>query len=128
MAGKKVLVVDDEAAILKVVAKRLETAGFAVSVAMDGEAALAHVRRDPPGGQGHHPPAALEAQHRSRVPERDSERRQLRQRHGRVDRRDDRQRGSRHVDDDGNGASHRLHDQHGRGDGRRSVRSQLDAQ
>ena len=47
-AMKKVLVVDDEAAILKVVAKRLETAGFAVSVAMDGEAALAHVRRDPP--------------------------------------------------------------------------------
>ena len=37
---RKVLLVDDEPSIVKMVAKRLEVAGFEVVVAMDGEEAL----------------------------------------------------------------------------------------
>ena len=45
---KTVLIVDDEPAILKIVSKRLETAGYRVVVAMDGESALARIRESAP--------------------------------------------------------------------------------
>jgi DNA-binding response OmpR family regulator len=44
MSGKpRILLVDDEPSLVKVVGKRLEVEGFDVSVAMDGEEALAQV-------------------------------------------------------------------------------------
>ena len=45
---RKILLVDDELNILKVVTKRLEVAGCQVAVAMDGETALMKVREAPP--------------------------------------------------------------------------------
>ncbi|MFQ5576203.1 MAG: winged helix-turn-helix domain-containing protein [Anaerolineae bacterium] len=49
MADKpRILVVDDEPNILEVVELYLQREGFAVSVAADGEAALAAIERDPP--------------------------------------------------------------------------------
>ena len=45
---RRVLVVDDEPNILKVVTKRLEVAGFATSVAMDGQTALRKACEEPP--------------------------------------------------------------------------------
>ena len=41
MAGRRVLLVDDEPTIVKMVGKRLELAGYDVLVAMDGEDAIA---------------------------------------------------------------------------------------
>ena len=46
--GITVLLVDDEAEFVDVLAERLEARGFDVSVAYDGDAALDRVRRDPP--------------------------------------------------------------------------------
>lgn len=49
MAGKvRVLIVDDEPSILKMVGKRLEVEGFEVQVAMDGEEGLAKAQAEPP--------------------------------------------------------------------------------
>ena len=50
MSGQKrrILLVDDETDIVKVVGRRLEAAGFEVSVAVDGQAALMKVREYPP--------------------------------------------------------------------------------
>lgn len=50
MAGqaRRILLVDDEQDIVKVLSKRLETAGFAVTTAADGEEALAKVRQEQP--------------------------------------------------------------------------------
>ena len=45
---RRVLVVDDEPSILKLVATRLQRAGFEVVVAMDGQAALMRVMEEPP--------------------------------------------------------------------------------
>ena len=45
---KTILVVDDEAKIVKLVRDYLERAGFAVHVAADGKAALAQARADKP--------------------------------------------------------------------------------
>jgi two-component system, OmpR family, alkaline phosphatase synthesis response regulator PhoP len=45
---KKVLLVDDEPSIVKVVGKRLEVAGYEVATAMDGQAALDRVRSEQP--------------------------------------------------------------------------------
>ncbi len=45
--SKKVLVVEDEAAILKLVATRLRLAGYEVVVAMDGQMALMKVLEEP---------------------------------------------------------------------------------
>ena len=47
-ARRRVLLVDDEPDVVKVVGKRLEAAGFHVDIAMDGQAALAKVRESPP--------------------------------------------------------------------------------
>ena len=44
----RLLLVDDEPSITKVVRKQLEVAGFEVAVAMDGLAALAAVQAQPP--------------------------------------------------------------------------------
>lgn len=44
----KILLVDDEPSIVKMVAKRLEVAGFEVVVAMDGEEALESARAQSP--------------------------------------------------------------------------------
>lgn len=43
-AKRKVLVVDDEPSIAKILRKQLEVAGFEVAVAVDGEEGLAKVR------------------------------------------------------------------------------------
>ncbi len=43
----RILLVDDEPAIVKVVSKRLEAEGFAVLTAMDGQEALATAHREP---------------------------------------------------------------------------------
>ncbi len=43
-----ILVVDDEPDIVKLVAKIMESRGYRVSIARDGEEALAAVHRDPP--------------------------------------------------------------------------------
>ena len=49
MADKpRVLLVDDEPSILKIVGKRLEVEGFEVLVAMDGQDALAKARTERP--------------------------------------------------------------------------------
>ena len=49
MAGKaRVLIVDDEPSILKMVGKRLEVEGFEVQVAMDGQEGLAKAQAEPP--------------------------------------------------------------------------------
>jgi two-component system phosphate regulon response regulator PhoB len=49
MADKpRVLLVDDEPSIVKMVGKRLETEGFQVSVAMDGQEALAKIQSEHP--------------------------------------------------------------------------------
>jgi len=48
MERKHILVVDDQASILKMVAKRLELVGFRVTVAMDGETALLKVSAERP--------------------------------------------------------------------------------
>ncbi len=48
MAKRRVLVVDDEPSILKLVATRLSLAGCEVAVAMDGPSALAKVLENPP--------------------------------------------------------------------------------
>lgn len=45
---KRILVVDDEAPIVKVVSKRLEIEGFAVSVAMDGQEGVRKARAELP--------------------------------------------------------------------------------
>ncbi len=45
---RRVLLVDDEPSIVKMVAKRLEVAGFEVLVAMDGEEALEKVKTSAP--------------------------------------------------------------------------------
>ncbi len=47
-AVTKILLVDDEPSLLKLVRKRLETENFLVEVAMDGEEALEQVRRRAP--------------------------------------------------------------------------------
>lgn len=47
-AQRRILLVDDEMAILKTVGKRLQVAGFRVSVSTDGQDALLKVREDPP--------------------------------------------------------------------------------
>jgi DNA-binding response OmpR family regulator len=47
-SAKRVLIVDDEPSMLKIIGKRREVAGFAVSVAMDGQAALIKVQQEPP--------------------------------------------------------------------------------
>ena len=44
----KILLVDDESAILEVFEKRLELEGYEVITAMDGEAALAKARQEKP--------------------------------------------------------------------------------
>jgi len=44
MQKRRILLVDDEPAIIKIVGKRLELAGYEVVVAMDGEEALAKAR------------------------------------------------------------------------------------
>jgi DNA-binding NtrC family response regulator len=46
--GISVLLVDDEAEFVDVLAERLGVRGFEVSVAYDGDAALERVREDPP--------------------------------------------------------------------------------
>jgi len=48
MERKHILVVDDQPSILKMVSKRLELAGFRVTVAMDGETALLKVSESLP--------------------------------------------------------------------------------
>jgi DNA-binding response OmpR family regulator len=49
MAEKpRILLVDDEPSITKMVGKRLEVEGFEVAVAMDGEEALAKAQAQPP--------------------------------------------------------------------------------
>jgi DNA-binding response OmpR family regulator len=49
MAGKpRILLVDDEPSIVKMVGKRLEIEGFDVLVAMDGQEGLARARADSP--------------------------------------------------------------------------------
>jgi len=48
MGKRRILLVDDEAAILKTIGKRLEVAGFEVLTAADGEAALTAARRERP--------------------------------------------------------------------------------
>ena len=45
---RRILLVDDEPSIVKMVGKRLELAGFDVRVAMDGEEAIAKARSDHP--------------------------------------------------------------------------------
>lgn len=47
-ARRRVLLVDDEADVVKVVGKRLETEGFEVVVASTGPEAMAKVEADPP--------------------------------------------------------------------------------
>ena len=47
-AQKRILLVDDEPAILKTVGKRLQVAGFQVAVATDGPAGLQKAQDDPP--------------------------------------------------------------------------------
>ncbi|MBI3324664.1 MAG: response regulator [Candidatus Omnitrophica bacterium] len=47
-AKKQVLVVDDEASVVKMVSVRLERAGLRVSTAYDGQTALLKVQIDPP--------------------------------------------------------------------------------
>jgi len=44
----KILLVDDEQSIIKMVGKRLETAGFEVVTALDGEAALQRAKTERP--------------------------------------------------------------------------------
>ena len=46
--GQKILVVDDEPSIVKMVGKRLEAAGYEVVVAMDGQEALEKVQEARP--------------------------------------------------------------------------------
>lgn len=46
--SKKILVVEDEADILKAVSFRLDKAGYEVLTAMNGQTALDLVRKDPP--------------------------------------------------------------------------------
>jgi len=48
MAGKKILLVDDELDLQKVISIRLESMGFVVSLANDGEEALSKVQTDQP--------------------------------------------------------------------------------
>ena len=48
MTKRRVLVVDDEPSILKIIATQLRVAGYEVAVAMDGAAALARVMESPP--------------------------------------------------------------------------------
>ena len=48
VAKTRILVVDDEASIVKILRKRLEQFGFEVSVAMDGQAALDKAREEHP--------------------------------------------------------------------------------
>jgi len=45
---RQVLVVDDEASVVKLVTVRLELAGFRVSAAYEGQSALLKVQEDPP--------------------------------------------------------------------------------
>ena len=47
-AQKRVLLADDEPAILKIIGKRLEVAGFHVIAAMDGQAALLKAHQESP--------------------------------------------------------------------------------
>ena len=44
----KILLVDDEPSIIKMVGKRLEVEGYQLAVAMDGEEALAKIKAAPP--------------------------------------------------------------------------------
>ena len=46
--AKRVLVVDDEPSILKIIATQLRVSGYDVTVAMDGASALARVMESPP--------------------------------------------------------------------------------
>ena len=48
MEQRKVLVVDDEAQIRKVLTRHLEKEGYAVNTAQDGSEALELIRKDPP--------------------------------------------------------------------------------
>src|SRR3970040_216434 len=48
MAGEKILIVEDEKNILKVLKYNLEKAGYSISAALDGEAALAAFRKEQP--------------------------------------------------------------------------------
>lgn len=45
---RRILIVEDEPSIVKMVSKRLETAGYAVTVAMDGETGLVTARTERP--------------------------------------------------------------------------------
>lgn len=45
---RRILLVDDEPGIRKMVGKRLQVAGFQVTVSPDGEDAMLRVRKDPP--------------------------------------------------------------------------------
>ena len=47
-ATRRILLVDDEPSIIKMIGKRLEMAGFEVSFAMDGQTALTKVRQEAP--------------------------------------------------------------------------------
>jgi len=47
-AGQSILLVDDNPSTLEFLQQRLRALGYRITVATDGEAAVEHVRRDPP--------------------------------------------------------------------------------
>lgn len=46
--GKRILVVDDEVQLVEMIKMRLEAAGYAISTAYDGQAALEKAKKDKP--------------------------------------------------------------------------------